>query len=88
MANPFFKALGAQQKAQSGNPMMNFIGQFPKFMQQMRGQNPNQIINSLLSSGKISQQQLNAIQLSIAYIFRCRKIKVVRIAFQKCTVSE
>ena len=24
MANPFFKALGAQQKAQSGNPMMNF----------------------------------------------------------------
>lgn len=62
MANPFFKALGAQQKAQSGNPMMNFISQFPKFMQQMRGQNPNQIINSLLSSGKISQQQLNAIQ--------------------------
>ena len=62
MANPFFKALGAQQKAQSGNPMMNIIGQFPKFMQQMRGQNPNQIINSLLSSGKISQQQLNAIQ--------------------------
>lgn len=62
MANPFFKALGAQQKAQGGNPMTNFIGQFPKFMQQMRGQNPNQIINSLLSSGKISQQQLNAVQ--------------------------
>lgn len=62
MVNPFFKALGAQQKTQGANPITNFIGQFPKFMEQMRGQNPNQIISNLLSSGKISQQQLNAVQ--------------------------
>ena len=44
MANPF------------NNPMMM---QFNQFMQQMRGQDPNAILNQLLQSGRISQQQLN-----------------------------
>lgn len=38
------------------NPMMM---QFNQFMQQMRGQDPNAIINQLLSSGRINQQQIN-----------------------------
>lgn len=40
------------------NPMNAFI----QFMQQRKGQNPNQILQSLISSGKLNQQQLNAFQ--------------------------
>ena len=35
---------------------------FPQFMQQMKGKDPNQIINQMLQSGKINQQQLNMVQ--------------------------
>lgn len=38
------------------NPLQN---QFNQFMQQMRGQDPNAIINQLLSSGRVNQQQIN-----------------------------
>lgn len=61
MANPFFNAMGCGNQG-SGNPIMNFIQQFPKFMQQMRGQNPQQILNEMVSSGKINQDQLNRAQ--------------------------
>ena len=53
MANPFFKAMGAQQGGVPG---------FVQFMQSMKGQNPDQILNSLLQSGKINQNQLNVAQ--------------------------
>ena len=53
MANPFFKAIGAQQGGIPG---------FVQFMQSMKGQNPDQILNSLLQSGKINQNQLNIAQ--------------------------
>ena len=33
--------------------------QFNQFMQQMRGQDPNAIINQLVASGRINQQQIN-----------------------------
>ena len=33
--------------------------QFNMFMQQMKGQDPNQLLNQLVSSGKISQNQIN-----------------------------
>ena len=36
--------------------------QFNQFMQQMRGQDPNKLIQQLVSSGKVSQQQLDAAQ--------------------------
>ena len=38
------------------NPLMM---QFNQFMQQMRGQDPNAIINQLVASGRINQQQIN-----------------------------
>lgn len=38
------------------NPMMM---QFNQFMQQMKGQDPNAIINQLVASGRINQQQIN-----------------------------
>ena len=36
--------------------------QFNQFMQQMRGQDPNKLIQQLVSSGKVSQQQLDMAQ--------------------------
>lgn len=38
------------------------IQEFQKFMNQMKGQDPNQIIYSLIQSGKITQSQLNQAQ--------------------------
>ena len=43
------------------NPMQ-MISQFPQFMQQMRGQNPHQLLNQLMQSGRVSQHQLNQAQ--------------------------
>jgi len=40
----------------------NMVSQFISFMQQNKGQNPNQIINNLLSSGRLTQDQLNSVQ--------------------------
>ncbi len=55
MANPLFNALGGGQQS----PMMQ---QFGQFMQQMRGRDPQQMINELVRSGRLSQQQLNQVQ--------------------------
>ena len=38
------------------NPLQN---QFNIFMQQMKGRDPNALLNQLVSSGRISQEQLN-----------------------------
>lgn len=43
------------------NPMQ-MISHFPQFMQQMRGQDPQQLLNQLMQSGRVSQQQLNQAQ--------------------------
>ena len=43
------------------NPMQLMNG-FPQFMRQMQGQNPQQILNQMLQSGKVNQQQLNQAQ--------------------------
>lgn len=37
-------------------------GQFQQFMDHMQGKNPQEMINQMLTSGQLSQQQLNAIQ--------------------------
>lgn len=39
--------------------------QFNQFMQQMKGFDPNAIINNLVSSGRVSQQQLNQAQKQV-----------------------
>ena len=38
------------------NPLQN---QFNIFMQQMKGRDPNALLNQLISSGKVSQEQIN-----------------------------
>lgn len=58
MANPLFNVLGGQ--AQS--PVSQMMNAFPQYMQMIRGKNPREIVNKLVASGKLSQQQLNAIQ--------------------------
>ena len=52
MANPFYNATNSNMGAPD----------FIKFMQYMKGKDPNQIINNMISSGQISQQQLNIVQ--------------------------
>lgn len=56
MNSPVFSAMGGSQN--SGNMMQ----QFQQFMQQMKGKNPQEEINRLLQSGKVSQEQLNQAQ--------------------------
>lgn len=55
MANPLFNALGGGGQ----NPMMR---QFSQFMQQMRGRDPQKMIDDLVASGKIDQKTLNQVQ--------------------------
>lgn len=52
--NSLYNALQPQQN--------NIMTQFFSFMQQSRGQNPQQIINSMLSSGKLTQEQYAQVQ--------------------------
>ena len=59
MSNPLFQALGGKQQN-------NMFSEFQRFMQQMQGKNPNEEINKLLQSGRISQQQLNQAQQMVS----------------------
>lgn len=56
MANPIFKIMNG------GNSRPNMVEQFRQFMEQMKGKNPDQILNELVSSGKVNQSQLNQVQ--------------------------
>lgn len=55
MGNPFFGIMGG-----GGRP--NMMHQFQQFMSQMQGKDPNVIINEMVQSGKLSQDQLNQVQ--------------------------
>ena len=55
MANPIFNALNARQQP-------NIMQNFQSFMQQMRGKDPNAIISQMVSSGRVSQAQLDQVQ--------------------------
>lgn len=51
--NPFYQAMG---------PRPNMMQQFQQFMSQMQGRDPKAMLNELVSSGRVSQEQLNAAQ--------------------------
>ena len=53
--NPFFQAMG-------GNRQPNMMQQFQQFMNQMKVKDPNAMIQEMVSSGRISQDQLNQVQ--------------------------
>ena len=61
MGNPLFNMLGSSMSG-IGNGSMNMLQQFKQFKEQMQGKNPQEEINKLLQSGKISQQQLDQAQ--------------------------
>ena len=50
--NPFFNAMG-------GNKRPNMMQQFQQFMNQMKGKDPNAVIQDMMQSGKITQDQYN-----------------------------
>lgn len=60
MANPFKAAMGGAMPQQGGP--MNMMQAFQQFMKQNQGKNPNEMIQQLLSSGKLNQNQLNQAQ--------------------------
>lgn len=53
--NPFYQAMG-------GNAQPNMMQRFQQFMNQMQGKDPNTMIQELVSSGRVSQQQLDQAQ--------------------------
>ena len=55
MSSSLYNSMGGQTQ----NPIG---GQFQQFMGQMQGKNPQEMINQMLTSGQLSQQQLHAIQ--------------------------
>lgn len=60
MANPFMQAMGGGNGPQRSP--VNMMQAFQQFMQQNQGKDPNEMIQQLLSSGKLNQQQLNQAQ--------------------------
>lgn len=59
MSNPIFQALNSGRPQQGPQGMMQ---NFQRFMRQFQGQDPAKILNDLISSGKVSQQQLDQAQ--------------------------
>lgn len=55
MSNPIYQVM-------NGNRQPNMMQQFRQFMEQMKGQDPNQIIQQMVSSGRLSQAQLDQAQ--------------------------
>ena len=60
MANPLFQALGGQMPGPMGQ-FQRMMQQFQQFKACFQG-DPQQEVQKLLQSGKISQQQLNQLQ--------------------------
>lgn len=54
MANPLFSALGGQQI----NPMAQLVADAKRLQQTMTG-NPKQMVEELVKSGRMSQDQFN-----------------------------
>lgn len=57
MPNPLYQQLGGM----SQNPMTQMLSEFQKFKQNFRG-DPQQEVQKLLNSGKMTQQQYNQLQ--------------------------
>lgn len=61
MANPLFQALGGWQMPGPMGQFQRMMQQFQQFKANFQG-DPQQEVQKLLQSGKITQQQLNQIQ--------------------------
>jgi hypothetical protein len=61
MKNPILAQLNPKP-AQNNNDPMAMIRQFNEFKQQMRGRDPQQMVNQLLQSGKMTPQQFEQLK--------------------------
>ena len=61
MKNPILAQLNQNRPVQQNNPMQ-MLQQFGEFKRQMQGKDPQKIVNSLLQSGKMSQQQFEQLK--------------------------
>ena len=59
MGSSLFNSMGRQAQNPIGGQFQQFMGQIKD---QMQGRNPQDVINQMVSTGQLSQQQLNAIQ--------------------------
>lgn len=60
MSNPLFNILNGGNRP--GNGSGNMLQQFQQFKQKMQGVNPQEEVQKLLQSGRISQAQLDKAQ--------------------------
>lgn len=60
MSNPLFNILNGGNRP--GNGAGNMLQQFQQFKQKMQGVNPQEEVQKLLQSGRISQVQLDKAQ--------------------------
>ena len=65
MSNPLYN------KFQNNNQNQNIMQQFQQFKQSFQG-NPQDQVQQLLNSGKMSQQQLNQLQQMAQKMFGCK----------------
>ena len=59
MSSSLYNSMGRQTQNPIGGQFQQFMGQIKG---QMQGRNPQDVINQMVSTGQLSQQQLNAIQ--------------------------
>lgn len=59
MTNPILQAMG---KSAMPNSPMNMVQQFMQFKQQMRGKDPQKIVEQMLADGRMSQQQFEQLK--------------------------
>ena len=59
MGSSLYNSMGGQTQNPIGGQFQQFMGQIKG---QMQGRNPQDVINQMVSTGQLSQQQLNAIQ--------------------------
>lgn len=59
MTNPILQAMG--KNALPNNPMA-MVQQFAQFKQQMQGKDPQKIVEGMLASGQMSQQQFEQLK--------------------------
>ena len=57
MANPLFNQFGQQHTPVA--PFNNFYEQFKQFVNSYNGGDPKQVVQNLIQSGKMSQDQFN-----------------------------
>lgn len=62
MENPILKMLSQTNGAAMPSNPLAMLGQFAEFKKQMQGKNPQAIVQGLLSSGKMSQQQFEQLK--------------------------